>query len=148
MPSGYVTSDGKDLDERYLGINDKAKSAETADTATTATTAETANSVVWGGITERPSSLYRVNYGAKVTGSIDKYGYVCPKDGFAVVTVSVRDNNYYESIYVNEVKVGDIDCGYSGGTSYGSLGFPVSSGDKITATLNTRSRTIEIFPPK
>ena len=33
MPSGYVTSDGKDLDTRYLGINDKAKSAETADSA-------------------------------------------------------------------------------------------------------------------
>ena len=29
--SGFVTDDGKDLDERYLGINAKAKSAESAD---------------------------------------------------------------------------------------------------------------------
>ena len=33
MASGYVTSDGKDLDSRYLGINAKAKSASTADSA-------------------------------------------------------------------------------------------------------------------
>lgn len=33
MASGYVTSDGKDLDERYLAIDAKAKSSETADVA-------------------------------------------------------------------------------------------------------------------
>lgn len=33
MASGYITSDGKDLDERYLGIDAKAKSAEVADMA-------------------------------------------------------------------------------------------------------------------
>ena len=32
-----MTDDGKDLDERYLGINAKAKSAETADKASEAT---------------------------------------------------------------------------------------------------------------
>ena len=36
MTSGYVTSDGKDLDSRYLGISAKAASASKADTATTA----------------------------------------------------------------------------------------------------------------
>lgn len=40
MASGYITSDGKDLDQRYLGIDAKAKSAEIADVAT---------SVEWGG---------------------------------------------------------------------------------------------------
>ena len=39
MASGYVTSDGKDLDERYLGITDKAKSAEIADSAVQITSA-------------------------------------------------------------------------------------------------------------
>lgn len=34
MASGYVTSDGKDLDSRYLGINSKAASAKTADNVT------------------------------------------------------------------------------------------------------------------
>lgn len=34
MASGYVTSDGKDLDSRYLGINAKAVSAKTADNVT------------------------------------------------------------------------------------------------------------------
>ena len=33
MASGYITSDGKDLDQRYLGIDAKAKSAEMADVA-------------------------------------------------------------------------------------------------------------------
>lgn len=28
MASGYIPSDGKDLDSRYLGINAKAKSAD------------------------------------------------------------------------------------------------------------------------
>ena len=41
MASGFQTSDGVDLDSRYLGINAKAKSAATADTATTATRANT-----------------------------------------------------------------------------------------------------------
>lgn len=45
MASGYVTSDGKDLDARYLGINAKANSAKTADTATKATTADVAAAV-------------------------------------------------------------------------------------------------------
>ena len=38
MASGYITSDGKDLDQRYLGIDAKAKSAEMADVATSAQT--------------------------------------------------------------------------------------------------------------
>ena len=42
MASGYVTSDGKDLDSRYLGISAKAASAKTADNATHATSADTA----------------------------------------------------------------------------------------------------------
>lgn len=46
MASGYVTSDGKDLDARYLGINAKASSAKTADTATTATTATNVSKTV------------------------------------------------------------------------------------------------------
>ena len=37
MASGYVTSDGKDLDSRYLGISAKAASAKTADSAGTLT---------------------------------------------------------------------------------------------------------------
>ena len=37
MASGYLTSDGKDLDSRYLAIDGKAASASKADTATTAT---------------------------------------------------------------------------------------------------------------
>ena len=38
MASGFQTSDGVDLDSRYLGINAKAKSAATADTAAKANT--------------------------------------------------------------------------------------------------------------
>ena len=38
MASGYQTSDGVDLDNRYLGINAKAKSAAKADTAAKANT--------------------------------------------------------------------------------------------------------------
>lgn len=44
MASNYMTSDGVDLDSRYLGINAKAKSASAADNATYATSAGKANS--------------------------------------------------------------------------------------------------------
>lgn len=44
MASNYVTSDGKDLDSRYLGINAKATSAGYADSAGSATNANYANS--------------------------------------------------------------------------------------------------------
>ena len=46
MASGYITSDGKDLDERYLGIDGKAESAKTADSATNADHATSADSAV------------------------------------------------------------------------------------------------------
>lgn len=127
MPSGYVTSDGKDLDARYLGINDKAKSAETADSATTATTAETANSVVWGGITEKPVSLYSINYGAGIWGT--GTSYTCPKTGFIVFYSGAGASN----IAINGKAVAYvIDDDSLAHSTY--FGCPVSSGDRVTSS--------------
>lgn len=49
MGSNYVTSDGKDLDSRYLGINAKAASASKADSATTATNVTNKGNIVRNG---------------------------------------------------------------------------------------------------
>lgn len=45
MASNYVTSDGKDLDSRYLGISAKAASAKTAD------------SIAFSSVSGRPTTL-------------------------------------------------------------------------------------------
>lgn len=73
MASGYVTSDGKDLDARYLGINAKASSAKTADTATTATTATNVSKTV-----KRVGDFVTVSYTLKRG---DKRSYSMPFSG-------------------------------------------------------------------
>lgn len=99
MASNYMTSDGVDLDSRYLGINAKAKSAATADTATKA------NSVDWGGVSGKPSNLSYGGYkttaviSGGVTGSGNKATYKVPKNCVAKVTVSSRDQ--YADDYMN-----------------------------------------------
>ena len=83
MASGYLTSDGKDLDARYLGINAKAKSASTADTATTATNANYANSA--GSSGSLSANAYVRRTGDPVTGTIGGV-YTVPTTGLAAIT--------------------------------------------------------------
>lgn len=74
MASNYVTSDGKDLDSRYLGINAKAASASKADTATTATTA---TNVTNKGRVVRNGSVIKAN----INGNIDTTYWTATSDG-------------------------------------------------------------------
>ena len=75
MASGYLTSDGKDLDARYLGINSKAKSAVTADTA---------SSVEWSGVTSKPNLFPKVNW-SRATVKFSSTAYTAPENGLVVV---------------------------------------------------------------
>ena len=77
MASNYMTSDGVDLDSRYLGINAKAKSAATADTATTATKA---NSVAWSGVSGKPGLKIESAAGALVKVAKDALPWEAPVD--------------------------------------------------------------------
>ena len=69
------------MDERYLGINAKAKSAESADIATEA---ETAKSVEWSSISDAPVLWPKFNYGAVISTNIqyNRKTWTAPSDGF------------------------------------------------------------------
>lgn len=134
MGSNYVTSDGKDLDSRYLGINAKAASASKADSATNATNANyatsagTATNVTNKGSISRsgnPVSLYissRSSASASVTGIL-----------FAT---EAAPNTDYEGIHFND----SINTtGYSGCF--------VNKGDKIY-NPGGETITVEIYPIK
>ena len=101
MASGYQTSDGVDLDSRYLGINAKAKSAATADTATKA------NSVAWGSVTGKPdvtkgwkgfSDLGSVAINKDVT-------WTAPSDGILSLWNRSTGTDSRVYVYVNNVHV-------------------------------------------
>ena len=65
MASGYITSDGKDLDERYLGIDAEAKSAAAVD---------------WSGINNVPVLWPKINWTASISVS-SKGSWTAPSDG-------------------------------------------------------------------
>ena len=109
MVSGYVTSDGKDLDSRYLGINAKAASASKADTATTATTANTATGL--------SGNFAIVPLGSQVTFTLKEGGsYTIPANGTMVftqgnrqtLTVNGKDGMLFELFYTTAVCKGDV----------------------------------------
>lgn len=80
-PTGYVTADGRDLAEVFLGKQEKAASAATADTATSA------DSVNWGNVEEKPSIKTGVlrTHGNKI--SIATSGnWTAPQDMFCDIT--------------------------------------------------------------
>lgn len=83
MASGYVTSDGKDLDSRYLGINSKAASAKVADSANSISGSAVYNKLgVTGGA--------RVNVNSKSTGTTGKsVSYTTTADGYASLTCAI-----------------------------------------------------------
>lgn len=88
MASGYITSDGKDLDQRYLGIDAKAKSAETADIATSA---QTVTSLV--GVTpviSVPQQPVMIN---TIGGGGTKKSWEAPSNGLLVGTVQCYGAN-------------------------------------------------------
>lgn len=109
MASGYITSDGKDLDSRYLGIKDKAASASKADTATTATTASTATGL--------SGNFAIVPLGSQVTFTLKQGGsYTIPANGTMVftsgnaqtLTINGKDGNLFKLFYTTAVCKGDV----------------------------------------
>lgn len=121
MASGYVTSDGKDLDSRYLAIGGKAASASTADTATKA------NSVAWSAVSGKPSIPSNVvRNGAVIKGTVRSNDtYSVPRNGFCFA-----DSGY---VRLNGSSVA-TDSAFE--LSDGHIFF-VQSGEKITTKGET-----------
>lgn len=90
MASKYVTDDGLDLDSRYLGINDKAKSAETADKVT---------GLIYSEITGSPTGIKCEP--PSVNGSLDfsysAKSYVATSDVMFVSSVYTSKRDSYSS---------------------------------------------------
>ena len=129
MASGFQTSDGNDLDNRYLGINAKAASAGYADScgnANYANSAGTANNLSGG--------FSRIAFGSAINISA-RNTYTAPKNGIAVVKGSRGDNSSSLSIAVG----GKVF--YSGpsvqGTFAMNAGWQIVADDyRDTATIN------------
>lgn len=106
MASNYLTSDGVDLDSRYLGINAKAKSAATADTAT--------NVVNKGALYKNGSPIQfslKGNRGSSYTAT--KAGVVVGAEAYSgggstSSTVSVEVNGHKYSGKAAFVQSGDV----------------------------------------
>ena len=137
MASGYITSDGKDLDARYLGINSKAASAKIADTATTATTA--------GKLSQR-AVAYR--NGNVIEATVPSYTkgtyYTSPTSGLLVHKnssgMSINDNYDFEASIDYTVEVGSDSDSFSFQTAF------VQTGDKLQYGSRFADATVMIIP--
>ena len=119
MASGYVTSDGKDLDARYLGINAKANSAKTADTATTATNVSKTVKRVGDFVTVP----YTLNKGQKQDYSMPFSG-LCYASGVASrISASCNNMGLSSPVFLNKGEVITISTA------------PVGSWETATLTL-------------
>lgn len=89
MASGYVTSDGKDLDQRYLAINGKAASATNSDWAANAGHANTA-----GGLSS-PIAVKRTGntvYASVYVSGVNSYRFPCSGVARVVSTSRITVN--------------------------------------------------------
>lgn len=136
MASKYLTEDGLDLDSRYLGINDKAKSAESADTATEA---ETAKSVEWSGITGAPVFWPKFNWGSVVTANVqyNRKTWTAPSDGF-IIQIHTQNSNGNGAIGYLRVLIDNAGFPHPQYESEGGLHgwFPINKGSTITQDGN------------
>ena len=139
MASGFQTSDGVDLDSRYLGINAKAKSAAMADTATKATTATTANSVAWSGVSGRPSLALKLPTGEQVTAQVSQKAWVASINCFAdEIKVHVSGSGI---VYLDGVKLGGVT---NETVTFGPAFLP--KGATISCSGGTYSITVKYTP--
>lgn len=124
MASGFQTSDGVDLDSRYLGINAKAKSAATADTATTATRADTL-------VNNRYASKVAVVIVNLSPEAYSSKTWSAPSDGiFSILSVNSPTGSTQ-----NTATVLGVTYGFGSSTSIGTLQggvFVFKKGDSIT----------------
>lgn len=93
MGSKFFTSDGKDLDSRYLGINDKAKSAANADNANYATSAGSANSATTATTATKLSGGFSaLSLGSPINFSSEAgRPYTFPSNGYAWFTYAAGE---------------------------------------------------------
>ena len=147
MASGYTTSDNKDLDERYLGINAKAASAVVADSANSAPVqwSKFPAFVIGSGKISVNESFMNITsktytYTFQTGGRIDSGTVQIPGVSNAVYT-----NKY--TIYFNNKQVDSKSItGSSGATGTISSGFSgsVQKGDvlKVVATISKSSSVV------
>lgn len=140
MASGYITSDGKDLDERYLAINGKAESAKTADSATNAdhaTSADSAVSLSAGLQIQTATSDY-------VTVGDMNLPWTAPVDCFIDYFTYSNDssNNYMR---INGKRIGIFSYGTS---EREDLKMYVRKGDVLSGTAYVRLKSLKYIPYK
>lgn len=118
MASGYVTSDGKDLDQRYLAIGDKAESAKVADRVSSSIAIRRAGNVVYATVSLPKNSS---------TTSVVKVPYTCPCSGVFGATMDI-------GVYVDfggyQITRPSSQTGTSGYVTYRS--FYANKGDVLT----------------
>lgn len=120
--SNFVTDDGKDLDERYLGINAKAKSAETVD------------SVSWDTVTG--VTRLQPDWGSAVTFSLNP-SWTAPSDGLVIACNSsysgVSSGTAYFYLRVEDVVLYNFTCSdYKLSSLELPCDFPIKKGQVIT----------------
>lgn len=138
MASGYQTSDGVDLDSRYLGINAKAKSAATADTATKA------NSVAWGNVSGKPGLRIQTATSNYVTVSSINLPWTAPVDCFIdyIIHANNSTNNY---LYINGNQIGILSIGEADRLE---LKMYIRKGDVLSGTKYVHLNTLIYIPYK
>ena len=119
MASGYITSDGKDLDERYLGIDAQAKSAASVD---------------WEDIHNAPVLWTKLNWAAAVNVSSNG-SWTAPSNGVMLFwftnTASFNGANIGKATIkltaASTATIKEFGC---------TIPIVVSSGDVISATAS------------
>lgn len=112
-----MTDDGKDLDERYLGINAKAKSAETVD------------SVKFSVISGIPETKF--DYSSLINFTATQTPWVSPSKGF--VFDMCGNDKYETSEYLVIDGITMIDRDISSTDTQRRFWFPVNKGTLIKA---------------
>ena len=116
MASGYVTSDGKDLDERYLGIDAKAKSAASVD---------------WADINNAPVLWPKLNWSAAVSVS-SKETWTVPSNG--VMLFWFTNTSSFDSASIGNATIKLTSASTGTIEEFGcTIPVVVSSGDVVSA---------------
>ena len=136
MASGYVTSDGKDLDSRYLGKAEKAASAGYADSA------GHANSVAWSGVSGKPAYRLRCPSGNAVSIGRTSLPWSAPTNCFLIGGTFSRVSGT-NRIYVNGVEVYSAAPDDSFSISFHMF---LLAGDRITAGGNNKIESLSYYP--
>lgn len=129
MASGYITSDGKDLDERYLGIDAKAKSAAAVD---------------WSAINNVPVLWPKLNWTAAISVS-SKGSWTAPSDG--VMLFWFTNTSSFTSAKVGSAVIKLTATSTATIKEFGcTTPIIVSSGDVISASASFNSITGTFVP--